>query len=219
MADARARCGDKAAATEIALSALELNAANTDTMSAVANRLLSYGKIDTAVELFTQITDADPDRPQTWRDLALALELQAQQPGLKKRERRALYEQAIGHLNHIIETPWDGAYDGVELISVMEVNRIAARLRKIGGEAKLPDQELDRLLDVDLRVVVTWNIDDVDMDLWVNEANRREIILWLRADPNRWAAVERYDGGLWAGGISTQAGPAGRVFDRDELFQ
>ncbi len=169
MADARARCGDTAAAAEIALSALELDAANTDTMSAVANRLLSYGKIHLAVELFTQITDDDPDRPQTWRDLALALELQAQQPGLKKRERRALYEQAIEHLNHVIETPWDGDYDGVELISVMEANRITERLRGVDGAASLPDPELERLLDVDLRIVVTWNIDDVDMDLWVNE--------------------------------------------------
>ena len=169
MADARAACGDKSAAAEIALSALELDAANTDTITAVANRLLSYGQTDTAVALLTQVTDADPDRPQPWRDLALALEVQAAEPGLKKRERRALLGAALDHLNHVIATPWDGAYDGIELISVMEANRIAERLRKLNGEAHLPDKALERLLDVDLRIVVTWNIDDVDMDLWVNE--------------------------------------------------
>ncbi len=169
MADARARCGDSAAAAEIALSALELDAANTDTVSAVANRLLSYGQIDTAVALFTQVTDDDPDRPQPWRDLALALEIQAAEPGLKKRQRRALYEQAIAHLNHVIETPWNSDYDGVELIAVMEANRIGERLARIGGQASLPDKQLERLLDVDLRVVVSWNVDAVDMDLWVNE--------------------------------------------------
>ncbi len=170
MADVSSRCGDTVEAASIALSALELPTANVDTLTAVAMRLMSYGAYDQALDLFRQVVRQAPHRPQSWRDLALALDEAADGEGTPADLQMAYRREALAHLNHVIATPWDNAYDGAELVSVMEANRILARLRASGGEgAALVDERLERLLDVDVRVVLTWNIDNVDMDLWVTE--------------------------------------------------
>ena len=169
MADAIEQCGDQELALNVVLSALELDATNTDTITAVAHRLVSYGAFDFAESLFRRVTKLDPDRPQPWRDLALALEMTANQSTSSRWERRKIYQEAIGYLNHIIENPWDVDYDGIELIAIMDANNIDRRLRAVGGRKSNLDTRFRRLLDVDLRVVVTWNVDIVDMDLWVDE--------------------------------------------------
>ncbi|RLA52592.1 MAG: hypothetical protein DRR42_07180 [Gammaproteobacteria bacterium] len=169
MADAMSRCGDSRQAIDIALSALELPAANEDTMTAVADRLLRFESYSQAVALLGRVVDLDDDRPQPWRNLALALDQMASAPGLTSRERRSLYHEALDHLNHVIVNPWDGDYDGIELIAVMEANHVRAKLESAGGQDNLLDERLRRLLDVDLRVVLTWNVDIVDMDLWIGE--------------------------------------------------
>lgn len=170
MADARFACGEVDATREIALSALELEFANSDTRTAVANRLMTYGDYDLAILILEQVVADDESRPQPFRDLALALELAGQSEAKSRQDKQALYSRAIELLNHVVETPWTGDYDGIELISVMEANRIRDRLQAVGGEASLPDKALEKLLPVDLRIVAAWNVDSTDMDLWVDEA-------------------------------------------------
>ena len=50
----------------------------------------------------------------------------------------------------------------------MEANHIVPRLKPLGSDAAL-DPRFTALLDVDLRVVLEWNTDGTDMDLWVDE--------------------------------------------------
>ena len=80
--------------------------------------------------------------------------------------RAADYRRAAELLNTVIVTPWDEDYEGIEMVSLMEINRILPRLP--AGESPL-NPRLVALLDVDLRVVLEWNTDDSDMDLWVLE--------------------------------------------------
>jgi uncharacterized protein YfaP (DUF2135 family) len=51
----------------------------------------------------------------------------------------------------------------------MEINRLIPLARKAGVEAIPVDPRLVELLDVDLRIVLTWDADMTDMDLWVIE--------------------------------------------------
>ena len=176
MADAMSGCDDDALASEIALSAVELPAANVDTMSAVANRLMTYGAYDEAIDLYQRVVDEDAARPQPWRDLALALEIKAMRRGTSRAQRRAILSKALAHLAHIIETPWDDAYDGIELIAVIEANRIRDRLMIVGGKADALDRRLRNSMTFDIRVTASWNVDEADMDLWVDEPTGERVM-------------------------------------------
>ena len=51
----------------------------------------------------------------------------------------------------------------------MELNRIIPRA-KVAGLAHVPvDPRLIKLLDVDVRIVLTWDTDQTDIDLWITE--------------------------------------------------
>ena len=176
MADAVSRCDEHEFAREVALSAVELPSANVDTMSAVANRLVTYGAYEEAIDLLRRVVDEDASRPQPWRDLALALEMKAMRRGTSRAQRRVILSEALDHLAHIIETPWDGAYDGIELISVIEANRIRDRLMMFGGAADALDRRLRNSMTFDLRITASWNVDEADMDLWVDEPTGERVM-------------------------------------------
>jgi uncharacterized protein YfaP (DUF2135 family) len=73
-------------------------------------------------------------------------------------------------------TPWEGEFDGIEVVALMEINTLLPRLKE-QGVRKIPlDERLRGLLDVDLRVVIEWNTVATDMDLWVDEPNGERAI-------------------------------------------
>jgi|GEM_PF-2451623 len=158
----------RALARDIALSALELESANNDTLTAVAQRLVTLGYYEDAIWLYTKLTKLESFRPQPWRNLALALAGQADHE-TSRRKKRDLYTQALTHLNHVIETPWGEWAQGIEVISIMEANNILRKFKSVGGKTELIHKSFRQLLDVDLRVAVSWNIDAADMDLHVDE--------------------------------------------------
>lgn len=162
------RRGESERATELLLSALELPATNDETLSIVAARLARYGQFDRAIWLNEQLIELAPDRPQPVRSLALALTERAKQ--VPARARNDL-QRAVSLLNHVVTTPWDEAYDGIELIALMEANALIPRLKKLGIRKTMLDQRLIALLDVDLRVTIEWNTPATDLDLWVTEPN------------------------------------------------
>jgi hypothetical protein len=167
VAEQLARSGRKAEAARVVLSALDVPGANGKTMIIVADRLQSYGALDRAVWLRERILFLEPDRPQPRRDLALVLI--ARGDGETGKARAADYRRALDLLNEVIVRPWDRAYDGVEVIALMDANHLAARMKALGLTQTVLDPRLVALLDVDVRAVLEWNTDKTDMDLWVDE--------------------------------------------------
>jgi len=55
---------------------------------------------------------------------------------------------------------------------------------RFGRPAATVDPRLRKLLDVDLRIVLTWDTDQTDMDLWVIEP-RGEVLLLASPDADR----------------------------------
>jgi hypothetical protein len=163
------RRGQSARAVEMLLSALELPTSNDETLIVVADRLVRYGQLDRAVWLFERLIELAPDRPQPRRSLALALAERSKRasPAVAARDLK----RAVGLLNEVAVTPWVEAYDGIELVSLMEANALIPRLKKLGVTKTILDPRLVALLDVDLRVVIEWNTAATDMDLWVKEPN------------------------------------------------
>lgn len=163
------KTGRREEAKRLLLSALDLPTRNNETLAIVAERLLRYGEQDRAIEMFEAVAEAEPGRPQPLRSLALAL---AKRSESRPREQaRSDLARAIDLLAQVIMTPWDGDYDGVELIALMEVNRLIPRYRALGGTDVPLDPRLIALLDVDLRIVIEWNTEETDLDLWVDEPN------------------------------------------------
>ncbi|HEV2864887.1 MAG TPA: hypothetical protein VGX37_00070, partial [Allosphingosinicella sp.] len=167
VADWAFRKGRRAEAIQLVLSALELPTRNSETLAIVAERLVRYGETARAIPLYERLAAAEDDRPQPRRALALALARRAE--SAPAAEARTDLARAISLLTEVVMTPWNPPYDGIEMISLIEANRLIARYRALGGRDVGLDERLIALLDVDLRVTIEWYSDATDVDLWVDE--------------------------------------------------
>jgi hypothetical protein len=137
----------------------EFGVADADLYRLLASRLLELGRPGLALPFFQRVRDLRPDEPQSWRDLALTL-LDSGEP-----------QQAVNLLWKIADRSWDARYPEVELIALSELNAIVATCgRKLDLGAI--DPRLLHNLPMDLRVVLTWDAEDADLDLWVTDPGR-----------------------------------------------
>lgn len=148
--------------TELGLRVLsnlaEMDLENRAILRILGYRLLQAGQPALAVPVFEQVRDLAPFEPQSFRDLGLAYA----DVGKLQKAADALYEVA--------KNEWDGRFAEVGLIALTELNAlIATHPNKI--DISRFDQRLLRNLPVDLRVVLNWDADNTDMDLWVTDPN------------------------------------------------
>jgi hypothetical protein len=165
------RAGRAADARRVLGEAAELPSADTSTLTTLAERFGRYGDRARSMWLYERIAYLEPDRPQPMRNLALALIDRAERPGATEAGARADYRRALELLGEVVLKPWNGAFDGIDMISLMEANRIIPKLAELGVRQKVFEPRLVARLDVDIRVVLDWNTDATDMDLWIDEPN------------------------------------------------
>ncbi|MEN9742346.1 MAG: hypothetical protein RLZZ65_151 [Bacteroidota bacterium] len=122
----------------------------------LAQRLLQMKETKLALELFEQIIDLRPEEPQSYRDLGLALEASGH------------YQGAIEQLYKVVRNPYDPRFEGIHMIALNEINHIIHR-HSNGLKTKFIDPIFIRKLPFDVRVVLNWDADDTDVDLWVTE--------------------------------------------------
>lgn len=134
----------------------ELQLENPAFLRILAHRLSELGEIDLSIGLFETVLKMRPEEPQSYRDLALVLSEQKE------------FKRAMELLNQVVMDRWDRFYK-IEVIALMELNRIIPLARAEGIEEFPIDSRLVRLLDVDIRIVLTWDADMTDIDLWVTE--------------------------------------------------
>lgn len=156
------------------LSALELPTRNNETLAIVADRLLRYGEMDRAIWLLERLLAAEDDRPQPRRTLALALARRARTA--PPAQARADLQRALSLLAEVVMRPWNNAYDGIEMISLVEANALIPRYRALGGREVGLDPRLIALIDTDLRVTIEWQTVASDVDLWVDEPGGERVI-------------------------------------------
>jgi tetratricopeptide (TPR) repeat protein len=130
-------------------------------------RLQQAGELDTAIRVLRGVLRLRPEEPQSYRDLALALALR----GEGARSVPDL-EEAMELLTQVVMKTWD-RFPQIEVIALMELNRLLAlaeRLQAGGPPARCElDARLRKLLDVDVRIVLSWDADLTDVDLHVDE--------------------------------------------------
>jgi tetratricopeptide (TPR) repeat protein len=140
-----------------------------------AHRLQQLGQTDLAIDLFERVVKLRPEEPQSFRDLALALADRADARAETHDTDRARsdYERSLQLLHKVVMNPWQ-RFEEIELIALTEANRILTRAQSAIGNPQSAihnpfDPRLVKLLDPDLRIVMTWDTDNTDIDLHVTE--------------------------------------------------
>jgi Ca-activated chloride channel homolog len=151
--------------TDLALRVLsnlaEMNLENRQLLRLYAYRLVQARRADLAVAVFQRVSMLAPNEPQSWRDLGLALADTGEA------------QRAVDNLWEVVARPWNGRFAGAAMIALAELNAIAARAQAEGKPVDLArvDARLRRNLPLELRVVMSWDTDDTDIDLWVTDPN------------------------------------------------
>ena len=157
-------------------SVLDLELDNPALLRVVAYRLAETKDLDLAVRLLRAVLELRPEEPQSHRDLALMLarraeSLEAEQAGP---EQLADFNEAMDLLHQVVMGDWQ-RFPEIEVIALMELNRLLAITEALpsGLQEDISRPELDprlvRLLEVDVRISLSWDADLTDIDLWVLE--------------------------------------------------
>ncbi len=72
-------------------------------------------------------------------------------------------------LYKVVTGKWDGRFTEIETIALVEMNRIIKRVKPSQIAHIKIDKELLKLLGVDMRIVMSWDADNTDIDLHVVE--------------------------------------------------
>ncbi|WP_345004089.1 VIT domain-containing protein [Snuella lapsa] len=161
---------DQRNAPELAIRVLsnlvEVELHNHELMRALAYKLEYFKQYGLAVFVYEKVLDLRPEEPQSYRDLALAYE----HTGDIRKSFDLLYKIYNGDL---LEKDEDERFYGIEHIAFMELTRLVS---KYGDELKLSDEQQQRFskMPLDLRVVIDWNHNDTDIDLWVIDPNNEK---------------------------------------------
>lgn len=135
----------------------ELNLENTDVLRALGNKLIERKEYSLASSVFENLTKIRSDVPQFFRDYALACNLCGET------------QKAIDALYHIASKDWDGRYREIQQIALNDMNAIIEASKNKKLDLSKIDKKLMQNFDVDVRIVLTWNTDDCDIDLWVTD--------------------------------------------------
>lgn len=155
---------DSRLALRVLSNLAEIDGENAPLLRVLAYRLQQWNRQDLAVPLFEHTLALRGEEPQSRRDLALAL----------TRRENPDRARAVTLLWEIADRPWDTRFPDVELIALHELGDVVASapaserpaLAALADRLGIPP-ELREPLPVDLRVVLVWDADNVDIDLWV----------------------------------------------------
>ena len=161
---------EKRNATGIAIQVLtnlmEVELDNHELMKALAYKLGYFGKYELAVMVYEKILTLRPEEPQSYRDLALAYE----QVGAFQKSFDLLYKIYNGDL---LEKDEDERFLGIEGLAYVEINRLVHKYKKQLHVPKTIQKKFTKM-PVDVRVVIDWNHNDTDIDLWVIDPNEEK---------------------------------------------
>jgi Ca-activated chloride channel family protein len=148
--------GQRDLALRVLSNLAEMDLENRAVLRILGYRLLQAGAPALALPVFEEVKRIATEEPQSFRDLGLALAA-AGRP-----------QEAIDMLYEVALRPWDDRFPDIESIALAELNAIVATSGKPLDTSRV-DRRLLASLPLDLRVVLTWDADNSDMDLYVTD--------------------------------------------------
>ncbi|MGO1072848.1 VIT domain-containing protein [Lysobacter sp. CA199] len=158
VADVLIEKGQRDLALRVLSNLAEMDLENRHILRVLGYRLIQAEQPALAVPVLEQVLRLAEEEPQSFRDLGLAYAANGQ------------YQQAVDSLYEVASREWDSRFPGVEEIALAELNAIATA-HPAGLDTRRIDPRLLRNLPLDLRVVLSWDSDNSDMDLWVTDPN------------------------------------------------
>jgi len=156
------KTGDKTNGLTVLTNLAELENANYELYKMLGYKLKEAGEYEAELAAFKKVLELRPADPQSYRDCALAYaDLGNEQQALDM-----LYEG----MTKSYSTEMTRMYYGIEEIFLTEINRLIA-LQKSRLDLKNIDKKLIAPMPADVRVVMNWNKNNTDIDLWVTDPN------------------------------------------------
>lgn len=151
---------DKKSGLKVLSSIADLDIENEELYKLLAYKLKQAEIYDKELFITRKVLEWRPFDPQSYRDYALALEDNGQ------------YQQALDNLYSILMQSHTRELanrdDGIEETVLMEINGLISRYGK-KLDLKNINPKIIADLPVNIRVVLNWNKDDTDIDLWVTD--------------------------------------------------
>ncbi len=166
---------DKPLGRRILSNLAELKIEDAALLRVYAWRLQQAGDLDRAIVLLRRVAKLRAEEPQSFRDLALALA----DRGVAAKDKADL-EEAMELFLKVALTPWNRHADSIPLFALEEFNALAAWIERQkwpeGGKPAVPsvEKKFRKNLDVDVRIVMSWDADATDIDLHVVEPGGEE---------------------------------------------
>ena len=158
VADIFLQKGMKNEAKQVVSNLAELNLENRYILRLLGQQLMILQQYDDAIQVYKKVLSIAEEEPQSWRDLALAYAENKQ------------YDDAITTMYKVVNRQWDSRFGGIQLIATDELNNMIVKAPN-SPAIKGINTQLIQNLPVGIRVVLTWDSDNSDMDLWVIDPN------------------------------------------------
>jgi len=171
-------------ARRVLTSILELGLDQPDLLRVVGYRLIDVGDLDIAIQLFKDVLEMRPEEPQSYRDLADVLALRWEDATWRlAHQQQADFDisYAMSLLHQVVLGKWDRRLQEIQVTALMELNRLLAKVDRLLPEEQKRilqpglDPSLIGVLDVGLRIVLSWDSDLTDIDLWVIEPTGNKV--------------------------------------------
>lgn len=158
VADLLLQRGQRDLALRVLSNLAELQLENRHVLRVLGYRLMQAKQYARAVQVFRQVLEMAEEEPQSHRDLGLALAASGER------------QEAIRRLYDVVAGQWDDRFAEIELVTLNEMNQVIATSPK-PLDTGFIDGRLLKNMPLDLRVALSWDSDDSDMDLWVTDPN------------------------------------------------
>jgi tetratricopeptide (TPR) repeat protein len=180
-AQRRLTAGDADGALRVLSSIVEEHPTRGDALRLVGYRLVDMKQSAAAVRLFDRVRQSRPFEPHSYLDLARSL------------EQDGKYGLAALQYEIVLAGTWHQRFhDSLKLVAAEEYARmmrqavqqkgVPAELARHFGECL---EKMDaKKFQSDLRVSISWNTDNTDVELWVTEPNREKCFYQHRQTTN-----------------------------------
>jgi tetratricopeptide (TPR) repeat protein len=180
----------------------ELRIDDTSLLRVLAWRLRDAGALDDAILMLRKCIKLSLNNNHLWHELALLLELRAKKNMNPDDIQEALecYKKAAFE----VHPSWYGHSNlSIALVSIEEFNVLAAWTERQNWPNKKPiipdiDKQFRKLLDTDLRIIMSWDSDNTDLDLHITEPTTENIY---------YSHKRSVEGGLLSADITDGFGP------------
>ena len=147
--------GNREQAILVVSNLAELSLDDPQLLRMLGYKLSNYSAKKEAIQVFRKVAQLREEEPQSFRDLGLALAEDAQ------------YNEATKNLYRVVTNEWSSRFGDVQLVTLNDLNSLIARHQ--GIDVSYIDKRLLKKEPVDVRVVLSWDTNDCDMDLWVTD--------------------------------------------------